>query len=58
MEDFAVTNGASFRMVLDVGDWDAEPRRSTRPASPAIPPAALQRPLPAVGGRQIRADAL
>ena len=22
MEDFAVTNGASFRMVVDVGDWD------------------------------------
>jgi penicillin amidase len=22
MEDFAVTNGASVRMVMDVGEWD------------------------------------
>ncbi len=39
MEDFAVTNGASFRMVLDVGDWDASlaintPGQSGDPASP------------------------
>jgi len=39
MEDFAVTNGASFRMVLDVGEWDNSrvintPGQSGDPASP------------------------
>ena len=39
MEDFAATNGASFRMVLDVGDWDNSlvinsPGQSGDPASP------------------------
>jgi penicillin amidase len=39
MEDFAVTNGASFRMVLDVGGWDASlaintPGQSGDPSSP------------------------
>jgi penicillin amidase len=39
MEDFAVSNGASFRMVLDVGNWDASmaintPGQSGDPASP------------------------
>jgi penicillin amidase len=38
MEDFAVTNGASFRMVLDVGEWDNSqvintPGQSGDPAS-------------------------
>ena len=38
MEDFAVTNGASVRMVLDVGDWDSSlaintPGQSGDPAS-------------------------
>ncbi len=39
MTDFAVTNGASFRMVLDVGDWDESrvintPGQSGDPESP------------------------
>ena len=39
MEDFAVTNGASFRMVVDVGAWDESrvinsPGQSGDPASP------------------------
>ena len=39
MTDFAVTNGASFRMVLDVGDWDESrvinsPGQSGDPDSP------------------------
>lgn len=39
MEDFAVINGASFRMVVDVGDWDNSrainsPGQSGDPASP------------------------
>jgi penicillin amidase len=39
MEDFAVTNGASFRMVADVGAWDNSrvintPGQSGDPASP------------------------
>jgi penicillin amidase len=39
MEDFAVTNGASFRMVLDVGAWDNSrvintPGQSGDPSSP------------------------
>lgn len=38
-EDFRVTAGASFRMVLDVGNWDASraintPGQSGDPASP------------------------
>ncbi len=38
-DDFAVTLGASFRMVLDVGDWDRSlvinaPGQSGDPASP------------------------
>ena len=39
MDDFAVTNGASFRMVMDVGEWDNSrvintPGQSGDPASP------------------------
>jgi penicillin amidase len=39
MDDFAVTNGASFRMVVDVGAWDNSrvinsPGQSGDPASP------------------------
>jgi len=39
MEDFAAINGASFRMVVDVGDWDNSrvinsPGQSGDPASP------------------------
>ena len=39
MEDFGLTNGASFRMVVDVGDWDNSrvinsPGQSGDPASP------------------------
>jgi penicillin amidase len=39
MEDFAATNGASFRMVADVGAWDNSrvinsPGQSGDPASP------------------------
>jgi penicillin amidase len=39
MEDFAATTGASFRMVLDVGEWDnsmvmSSPGQSGDPASP------------------------
>ena len=39
MEDFALTNGASVRMVLDVGEWDNSlvintPGQSGDPASP------------------------
>ncbi|MEJ0064985.1 MAG: penicillin acylase family protein [Caulobacteraceae bacterium] len=39
MDDFAAINGASFRMVVDVGDWDNSriinsPGQSGDPASP------------------------
>jgi penicillin amidase len=39
MEDFAATTGASFRMVLDVGEWDnsmvmSSPGQSGDPSSP------------------------
>ncbi len=39
LDDFAVTHGASFRMVLDVGNWDASraintPGQSGDPSSP------------------------
>jgi penicillin amidase len=39
LDDFSVTHGASFRMVLDVGNWDASraintPGQSGDPANP------------------------
>ncbi|MGT2487797.1 penicillin acylase family protein [Methylobacterium oryzae CBMB20] len=57
-DTFRLTHGASFRMVVDVGDWDRSVfiQRAGPVGRPGKP--ALRRPGPGLGAPGLRADAL